>query len=134
MMKKKELNVEIDEQWSYVGNKSRQVWNLRAIDSKSRRVLAFVNGERTKENFEKLFQYLQFFDIERYFTDGWKVYEKYIPKEKHEIGKAGTQRIERQNLTLRARIKRLNRKTISFSKSFDMHHGLLSLFITSTLF
>ncbi|WP_222943058.1 IS1 family transposase, partial [Xenorhabdus sp. PB62.4] len=39
----------------------------------------------------------------------------------HLVGKSFTQRIERENLTLRNRIKRLNRKTLGYSKSPEMH-------------
>ncbi|WP_299013434.1 IS1 family transposase [uncultured Photobacterium sp.] len=47
----------------------------------------------------------------------FRVYSSNPPLEKHITGKLFTQRIERQNLTLRTRLKRLNRKTIGFSRS-----------------
>ena len=40
-----------------------------------------------------------------------------------------TQRIERTNLTLRSRIKRLARKTIGFSKSEEIHDKVIGTFI-----
>ncbi|CDH07695.1 Insertion element IS1 (fragment) [Xenorhabdus bovienii str. oregonense] len=40
-----------------------------------------------------------------------------------------TQRIERTNLTLRIRIKRLNRKTVGYSKSEEMHDKVTGTFI-----
>ncbi|WP_086957730.1 IS1 family transposase [Photobacterium damselae] len=40
-----------------------------------------------------------------------------------------TQRIERTNLTLRSRLKRLVRKTIGFSKSEEMHDKVIGTFI-----
>ncbi|WP_222941746.1 IS1 family transposase, partial [Xenorhabdus indica] len=40
-----------------------------------------------------------------------------------------TQRIERENLTLRNRLKRLNRKTLSYSKSPKMHDKVIGTFI-----
>lgn len=43
-----------------------------------------------------------------------------LPKEKHITGKLYTQRIERENLNLRNRLKRLNRKTLGYSKSTEM--------------
>jgi len=36
-------------------------------------------------------------------------------------GKRNTQRIERKHLTFRTRLKRLARKTICYSKSWNMH-------------
>jgi insertion element IS1 protein InsB len=45
------------------------------------------------------------------------------------MGKRNTQKIERKHLTLRARIKRLARKTICFSKSVQMHDIVIGLFV-----
>ncbi|CDH05947.1 hypothetical protein XBO1_2090001 [Xenorhabdus bovienii str. oregonense] len=40
-----------------------------------------------------------------------------------------TQRIERTNSTHRTRIKRLNRKTIGYSESEEMHNKVIGTFI-----
>ena len=48
-----------------------------------------------------------------------------LPKEKHLTGKIFTQRIERNNLTLRTRIKRLARKTLCFSRSIELHEKVI---------
>ncbi|MBD1229674.1 hypothetical protein IDH36_19540 [Xenorhabdus griffiniae] len=45
------------------------------------------------------------------------------------MGKTFTQRIKRENLTLRTRIKRLNCKTQGYSKSVAMHDKVISIFI-----
>jgi len=37
---------EIDEMWSYVGRKGNQRWLWHAIDGETRKVLAYVFGER----------------------------------------------------------------------------------------
>ncbi|MGX9728756.1 MAG: IS1 family transposase [Candidatus Electronema sp. VV] len=56
--------------------------------------------------------------MRRFFTlTTGKVARKYIPPSKHAIGKADTWRIERRNLNFRTHIKRLNRRTICFSKN-----------------
>ncbi|HHY1038109.1 TPA: IS1 family transposase, partial [Escherichia coli] len=52
-----------------------------------------------------------------------------LPKEKHLTGKIFTQRIERNNLTLRTRIKRLARKTLCFSRSVELHEKVIGAFI-----
>ncbi|EKY6781424.1 hypothetical protein QFI23_004809 [Escherichia coli] len=54
-------------------------------------------------------------------TDEWGSYTRELPKEKHLNGKSFTQHIERNNLTLRTRIKRLIRRTICFSHSVALH-------------
>ena len=52
-----------------------------------------------------------------------------LSAKEHEIGKSNTQRIERKNLTLKTRLKRLVRKTIYFSKSELMHDTVIGIFI-----
>ncbi len=52
-----------------------------------------------------------------------------LPEEAHLTGKAFTQRIKINNLTHRTRIKRLNRKTIGYSKSEEMHDKVIGTFI-----
>ena len=47
------------------------------------------------------------------------------------VGKLYKQRIERENLTLRNRLKRLDRKTLGYSESPDMHDRIIGTFIES---
>ncbi|EAQ6365114.1 hypothetical protein DEI78_18915 [Salmonella enterica subsp. enterica serovar Oranienburg] len=56
------------------------------------------------------------------------------PKDKHLTGKIFTQLIERNNLTLRTRIKRLARKTICFSRSIELHEKVIGSFIEKFMF
>ena len=65
----------------------------------------------------------------KYDTDYWGAYTRHIDPDKHQPGKRNTQKIERKHLTLRARIKRLARKTICFSKSVRMHDLVIGLFV-----
>ncbi|AHA67933.1 Transposase [Shigella dysenteriae 1617] len=61
-------------------------------------------------------------------------YGREVPKDKHLTGKIFTQRIERNNLTLRTRIKRLARKTICFSRSVEIHEKVIGTFIEKHMF
>lgn len=66
------------------------------------------------------------------FSDFWAVYQAVIPEEQHTaVGKeAGeTAHVERWNNTLRQRLARFVRKTLSFSKSLMMHEACLNLFL-----
>ncbi|MEW9809321.1 MAG: IS1 family transposase [Candidatus Symbiodolus clandestinus] len=45
------LICEMDEQWDFVGNKSRQHWLWYAFDTKRKRAIAHVFGPRTKQTF-----------------------------------------------------------------------------------
>src|SRR5215510_13710781 len=69
------------------------------------------------------------FGITHFYTDGWGAYRRHIDADKHTVGKQHTQKIERKHTTLRARIKRLVRKTLCFSKSIQMHDLVIGLFI-----
>ncbi|HJW30291.1 MAG TPA: IS1 family transposase, partial [Saprospiraceae bacterium] len=131
---KHELNsdnseAEIDEMWSYVGCKSNKRWLWHAIDRETRKVLAYVFGERKDRVFLELKRLLEPFGINRFYTDDWGAYERNLDPEQHIIGKRNTQKIERKHLTLRTRIKRLARKTICFSKREQMHDIVIGLFM-----
>lgn len=120
---------QIDEQWSYVGNKTAQRWLWHAIDSRSGATLAYVLGRRKDSVFLELKQLLQPFGITRYYTDDLGTYRRHLDADEHYPGKRYTQQIERKHLTLRTRIKRLARKTICFSKSTQLHDIVIGLFI-----
>jgi insertion element IS1 protein InsB len=120
---------ECDELWSFVGDKAHQRWLWYAIDHATGKILAYVLGNRKDEAFIKLKALLEPFGITRFYTDDWGAYERHLESENHIIGKENTQKIERKNLTLRTRIKRLVRKTICFSKKILMHDIIIGLFI-----
>ncbi|WP_143827617.1 IS1 family transposase [Xenorhabdus bovienii] len=119
---------EIDEQWSFVGNKKNQRWLWYAWEPRLKRIVAHVFGDRSRKTLDKLLTLLSSFTIRFYCTDDYVVYDP-LPEEEHLTGKAFIQRIERTNLTHRTRIKRLNRKTIGYSKSEEMHDKVIGTFI-----
>lgn len=124
---------EIDEFWSFVYSKERQRWTWYAWDADAKCILAHHNGRRTNASCKALYSDLStHYTIRRYNTDDWKAYSKILPKSRHRISKKGTQRIERQNLNFRTHIKRLNRRTICFSKSEIMHDAVIKLYIYRT--
>lgn len=124
----------MDEQWSYVGNKSEQRWLWYAIDHASSTLLAYVFGRRKDDVFQQLQSLLQPFNITRYYIDDWATYERHLPANQHEVGKKNTQKIERKNLNLSTWVKRLTRKTICFSKSEIMHDTVIGLLINKVEF
>lgn len=125
---------EIDEQWSFVGNKSNQRWIWYAVEHSTNVILAYVFGKRKDIVFKELKALLIPLKIKRFYTDDWGAYERYIEPNKHEVGKRNTQKIERKNLNLRTWIKRLTRKTICFSKSEKMHDIVIGLLINKVEF
>lgn len=66
------------------------------------------------------------------FTDFWEAYQTVIPDKQHQaVAKTTglTNHVERFNNTLRQRLARFVRKTLSFSKSDQMHLLCLHLFL-----
>ena len=125
---------ELDEQWSYVGNKSNQRWLWYAIDHASNTVLAYTFGKRQDVVFQELKALIEPLGVHRYYTDDWGAYERHLEIEKHQVGKQNTQKIERKNLNWRTWIKRLARKTICFSKLEMIHDTVIGLLINKVEF
>jgi insertion element IS1 protein InsB len=74
---------EMDEFWSFAGNKSNQRWTWYAIDKNSGIIPAWYNGKRTDDVFLKLFVLLSLIPIALYFTDDWGTYKRYLPTDRH---------------------------------------------------
>ncbi len=125
---------EMDEMWSFVGNKGNPRWLWHAIDHHTGKVLASVFGRRQDTVFLKRKALLEPFGITRYYTDYWGAYTRHLDTAVHSPGKRNTQKIERTHLTLRTRIKRLVRKTICFSKTAQMHDIVIGLFVNRYAF
>jgi insertion element IS1 protein InsB len=80
------FTAEMDEFWSFVGNKSNQRWTWYAIERNSGIILAWHNGKRQDKDFEVLWSMLANFPIACYYTDEWGSYLKYIPANMHRTG------------------------------------------------
>ena len=95
-----------------------------------------MNGAGTREhkNLDELLALLEPFSIGKVYTDNHFAYQKRIPAQQLITGKKNTQKIERDHLTLRTRIKRLCRKTICFSKSEEIHKAVVGTFINIAFF
>ena len=57
------------------------------------------------------------------------LYESRLKGELHVISKRYTQRIERHNLNLRQHLARLGRKSLSFSKSVELHDKVIGHYL-----
>jgi IS1 family transposase len=97
---------EMEEMWSFVGNKGNPRWLWHAIDHHTGKVLASVFGRRQDTVFLQRKALLEPFGITQYSTDYWGAYTRHLAPEEHTPGKRNTQKIERKHLTLRTRIQR----------------------------
>ena len=122
-------DLELDEQWSFVGNKQHQCWLCYGRNRGSGRIAAFVLGRRTDACCAQLMAKLSRCQVQHFYTDDWQSYGKCLDPQCHHIGKKGTQSIERCNLNFRTHLKRLQRRTICFSRSPLMHECVIKLYI-----
>jgi IS1 family transposase len=125
--------MEIDELWSFVDNKGNKVWIWIALCRKTRQIVARAVGDRSEKTCRELWNNIPKAYREGHcFTDFWQAYQLVIPKDQlTQVGKetGETAHVERWNCTLRQRIGRFVRKTLSFSKSILMHIVCLDLFL-----
>jgi IS1 family transposase len=119
---------EMDEMWTFIGNKSNVVWITYAMERKSKKVIGFILGSKTKENIMSLVSALILSEPKRIYTDGLNLYPGLIPKAIHRRFQYCTNRIERNNLTIRTHLKRLSRKTICFSRSLIVLNAVLKIY------
>lgn len=120
---------EVDEMKSYVASEKQERWLWHAIDHKTGTILAYVIGRRQDRMFLKLKRMLKPFGITKFYTDNWGAYERHLSEDERTVSKYKMQKIERKHLTLRTRIKRLQRRTICFSKISPMHDLVIGLYI-----
>jgi IS1 family transposase len=124
--------LELDELWSFVLKKAQHTWIWIALCRKTRQVVAYAVGDRSKRTCQRLWEAIpQGYRQGHCFTDFWAAYAV-IPEEQHSaVGKetGETAHVERWNNTLRQRLARFVRMTLSFSKSVIMHEACLLLFL-----
>jgi insertion element IS1 protein InsB len=128
------LEVEADEMASFVQKKANKQWIWIAMDAKTRQVIAFDVGDRSRRSAQRLWAKIPeaYRQHATFYTDQYVVYEGVIPAAQHRaISKLArkTNHIERFNNTLRQRVSRLVRDALSFSKKLANHIGAIKLFI-----
>jgi insertion element IS1 protein InsB len=125
--------LELDELWSFVLKKSQKRWIWLALCRRTRQIVAYVIGDRSEKTCRELWKQIPVaYKTCRTFSDFWEAYQKVFPQDTHKsVGKESgqTAHIERWNNTLRQRLARFVRKTLSFSKSDRFHKAALSIFI-----
>jgi len=132
--KKGRLTIQCDELWSFLDNKRNQQWIWLALDAETREIVGVHIGDRSETGAKALWRSLPWVyrQCATCYTDFWAALAAVLPSKRHRaVGKESglTNRIERFNCTLRQRVSRLVRKTLSFSKSLDNHVGAIWYFI-----
>ncbi len=126
--------LELDELWSFVLKKAKEVWVWIALCRKTRQVVAYALGDRSKQTCLRLWEAIpSAYRNGHCFTDFWAAYSAVIAfraahsrgparPEKPPMWSAGTTRLSQ-------RLARFVRMTLSFSKSVVMHEACLLLFL-----
>src|SRR3989475_10714811 len=130
------LEAEADGMWSFVKKKANKQWIWLAMDATTRQIIAFHVGDRSRDSATALWAKIPLVYREQamFHTDQYDAYTGVIPAERHKaiMKKARkTNHIERFNNTLRQRVSRLVRETLSFSKKLAHHIGAIKYFICS---
>ena len=126
--------------WSFVGSKDNKQWVWLAMDATSREIVGvFVGDSEAQHPLRGSFSAVGTETLAAVYrqcavcyTDFWEAYEQVLPSKRHRaVGKetGKTSYIERFNNTLRQRVGRLVRKTLSFSKKLSNHIGAIWYFV-----
>jgi insertion element IS1 protein InsB len=106
------IRVEMDEMWSFYGDKEHQLWLWWAMDHDTGEVIAFWFGTREHCNLDKLLALLSPLSLGKVYTDGNYAYFERFSSEVLVVSKRNTQKLERKHLSLRTWCSRLVRKGI----------------------
>lgn len=128
------LTIQLDEMWSFVGSKENKQWIWLALDADTREIVGVFIGDRSRQSAKQLWQSLPaiYRQCAICYSDFWEAYAQVLPSKRHRaVGKetGNTSYIERFNNTLRQRVGRLVRKTLSFSKKLSNHIGAVWYFV-----
>jgi insertion element IS1 protein InsB len=102
---------------SYIKRKDTLIWIVYALDRATRKVVSLNVGNRTNTTLNVVLETLKRSNSLAIYTDRLKHYKYLIDESIHKTKRFGTNHIERKNLSLRTHLKRLNRRTICFSRS-----------------
>jgi insertion element IS1 protein InsB len=126
--------LEGDEAWSFVRTKVNQCGLWTVMCRRTRQMVAFALGDRPYKTCPRLWNRIPWpYRYGLTFTDFWESWQKVVPEPQHvPVGKesGATNHMERWYNSLRQRLSRFVRKTLSFSKSEAFHHMVVKWFIT----
>ena len=120
-------------------NKGNKQWVWLALDANTREIVGVYMEACDETAARQLWKALPpiYRQCAIVYTDFWAAYGAVLPSKRHRaVGKetGKTNYIERFNNTLRQRVARLVRKTLSFSKSLENHIGAIWYFVHHYLF
>ncbi len=125
--------LELDEVWLFVLKKTDQRWVWVALCRRTRQIVAYVIGNCTETSCLQLWRHIpRAYTRCHSFSDFWDAHQRVFATDCHQsVGKDSgeTNHIECWFNTLRQRLARFVRKTLSFSKSDRFHEFVFRLFL-----
>jgi IS1 family transposase len=117
-----------------VNSKGNKQWIWLALNAKTREIVGVYIGDRSRQSALIFWDSLPpvYRQCAVCYTDFWEAYQGVIPVKRHkavEKDSGKTNHVERFNNTMRQRISRLVRKTLSFSNKIENHIGAIWYFI-----
>lgn len=122
---------EVDELKTYYLQKSNPIWIAYALERESRRVVSLAVGNRSNFILNQVLLPLIKTYPKMIYTDKLRNYKHLIDSNIHSIRNRSTNHIERMNLTLRTHLKRLNRRTLAYSKCVIMLESIVRIYCWS---
>ncbi len=129
-------SLEVDEFWTFVGNKNNKQWLIYAYHRETGEIVAYVWGKRDLATVQRLKTKLKQLGIHytRIASDHWDSFITAFKNCKQSIGKFFTVGIEGNNCKIRHRIRRGFRRSCNFSKKIENHFKAFDLtFFTSIM-
>ena len=125
--------LELDELWSFVLKKANKRWVWVALCRRTRQIVAYFIGDRSENSCLRLWRRIPLaYKRCHSFSDFWDAYQLVFAAGRHQsVGKDSgeTNHVERWFNTLRQRLARFVRKTLSFSKRDRFHEAVFRLFV-----
>lgn len=122
-------SLEVDEFWTFVGNKNNKQWLIYAYHRETGEIVAYVWGKRDLATVQRLKTKLKQLGIHytRIASDHWDSFITAFKNCKQSIGKFFTVGIEGNNCKIRHRIRRGFRRSCNFSKKLENHFKAFDL-------
>ena len=102
---------------------------MYTLDREPRKVVTFNVSRRTNRTLSVVLQSLFLSKAKMIYTDKLKNYRYLISRKIHRTVFRSANHIERHNLTLRIHLKRLNRKTICYSRSLSVLTAIIRIYL-----
>ncbi len=105
------------------------IWIVSAYCRETKSIVRVHVGSRTNKTLNRVLDSLKLATAKKIYTDKLKQYRFLITKKMHSTQARATNHVERMHLNFRTHLKRLNRRSICFSRSAFMLISILKIYL-----